>query len=521
VLLVAVVCAADGAIYDYTNVKLPPELLFFRRAGMFSVTDAPGLGAPGYGNSYIKLNLRFEREEDFGDPSFDPAAATELEVLIFDAIHYPNIGYQRPGSQKRQYCCDAKAFRKGICSKLNTLIVGASSASDTDKMMNQAVPFTPILNGSRFHLEHRYQVKTSGLYYFMLASCNPATGLVAIDGHTAWMNPYGYLPGELYGKFLFFKRMSALYLLTGGWWFSMCFRHWKDLIQLQFWITAVVFLGMLETSLKYLDFYSWNQCGLRNTGTMVAGVISSTFKRSISRILVLIVSMGYGVTKSTLGNTMPQILMLGGAYLILSSFQDIYIELSHSKLPGFFDFMLLLLLANLDVIFIFWIFKSLVVTTHQLSSRNQLIKLRVYRRFQYTLGLCVFLSIAWSCRTIFISATEDIAVGGEWATTWMNDAVWEALYFVMLLAIMVLWQPSKNAQRYAFSHEVRRTDCDIDDFDQSDRDDSYLDDEYGGQLCDEDTAHANTDKEFEMTAISQNTAEIVMLEENETQQKME
>lgn len=35
----------------------------------------------------------------------------------------------------------------------------------------------------------------------------------------------------------------------------------------------------------------------------------------------------------------------------------------------------------------------------------------------------------------------------QWATIWSYDAFWEVLYFVVLLAIMVIWRPSSDNQK--------------------------------------------------------------------------
>ena len=43
----------------------------------------------------------------------------------------------------------------------------------------------------------------------VLASCDLHTGDVTFTGQTSWLNPYGYLPGELYYFLPFFGTMAA------------------------------------------------------------------------------------------------------------------------------------------------------------------------------------------------------------------------------------------------------------------------------------------------------------------------
>lgn len=47
----------------------------------------------------------------------------------------------------------------------------------------------------------KYKVKKSGLYSLLLANCDATNAIdILVTGETKWMNPYGYLPGEIYGE---------------------------------------------------------------------------------------------------------------------------------------------------------------------------------------------------------------------------------------------------------------------------------------------------------------------------------
>ena len=43
---------------------------------------------------------------------------------------------------------------------------------------------------------------------------------------------------------------------------------------------------------------------------------------------------------------------------------------------------------------------------------------------------------------------------------WTVDALWELIYYIIFVAIAVLWAPSRNAQRYAHSMELSQLDDD-------------------------------------------------------------
>ena len=39
----------------------------------------------------------------------------------------------------------------------------------------------------------------------------------------------------------------------------------------------------------------------------------------------------------------------------------------------------------------------------------------------------------------------------DWRELWVDDAIWRLLFSMILFVIMVLWRPSANNQRFAFS----------------------------------------------------------------------
>ena len=94
------------------------------------------------------------------------------------------------------------------------------------------------------------------------------------------------------------------------------------------------------------------------------------------------------------------------------------------------------------------------------------------------------------------------ACGQEhWSSAWSVNAVWEVLYVLVLLAIAVLWAPSRHANKYAYySAQLKTFDPDEhgggdgygngDDEDDNEEDDDDIGEgdmeaEYGGSLEDD------------------------------------
>lgn len=71
----------------------------------------------------------------------------------------------------------------------------------------------------------------------------------------------------------------------------------QDLLRVQFWISAVLLLSMLEMAVSYGDLEYFNKHGERNRGLLVFAKLLYAGKNTLARIMILVVSMGYGIVK--------------------------------------------------------------------------------------------------------------------------------------------------------------------------------------------------------------------------------
>lgn len=271
--------------------------------------------------------------------------------------------------------------------------------------------------------------------------------------------------------------------------------HRDQLMPLQFWITAVLAIGMIETTLLFTHFINWNDYGVPSFGITLTGLVFGVTKRALSRVLIQLVALGYGVVRPSLGEEMNRVLYLGAAYFILSMIYTVAVNSprnSKSVDDPVYDLLSLVvfLLAIVDTTFYIWIFTSINNLMMSLASRKQGVKYVLYRNFRSVLIASLFLSCFWALygSVMFINNS-----GGEnryWRLKWTVDALWELIYFIIFLAIAVLWAPSNNAQRYAYSVELAQLEDD-EEFQEGaavpgqEGDDGEMDDEYGGRLNDD------------------------------------
>jgi len=385
-----------------------------------------------------------------------------IQVLVFHSTNLDYVGYLEPGAQQKTYCCTSALRKDGVpgCASIGHMIV---SPKATGAVWQQDVTFGA--NQTTSQLLADYQVRESGVHYLLFSSCDPSTGKVLIDGSTLWMNPYGFLPGELFHFLPFYGCMSLLYLALGVLWFILCARYWRELLRLQNCISGVIALGMVETATWYFDYVSFNSTGTRGLVPVIVGVFASTVKKTVSRLLVLVVSLGYGVVRPTLGAVGKRVVCLGVVYFVFSMILDTVSNISPiTDIAVPLRLLFILPVAFLDATFYWWIFSGLSRTLSQLSSRKQSAKLTLYRRFSHVLIMSIVLSAAWVTWQMIVIISDSL--DDRWDSLWIFDAFWHVLYAGILMAIAFLWSPNKNNLQYAYSDEILQDEDDEDDEDE-------------------------------------------------------
>ncbi|KAM5240915.1 transmembrane protein 87A isoform 1-T1 [Hipposideros larvatus] len=259
--------------------------------------------------------------------------------------------------------------------------------------------------------------------------------------------PYEYLTLEDYPLMIFFMVMCIVYVLFGVLWLAWSACYWRDLLRIQFWIGAVIFLGMLEKAVFYAEFQNIRYKGESVQGALILAELLSAVKRSLARTLVIIVSLGYGIVKPRLGVTLHKVVVAGALYLLFSGMEGVLRVTGHFAYP--LALIVYLALSAIDACIILWIFISLTQTMKLLKLRRNIVKLSLYRHFTNTLISAVAASIVFIIWTTM--KFRIVTCQSDWRELWVDDAIWRLLFSMILFVIMVLWRPSANNQRFAFS----------------------------------------------------------------------
>ncbi|KAK4746948.1 hypothetical protein SAY87_025985 [Trapa incisa] len=426
------------------------EGLFASRSYDANVDNLTSEDNPVNGKSFIRFeSITFRRTKESAESKNEMQQRTGLvEAIIVDVRDRHKIGGTYLGSNV--ICCNSNLSREGSC-KVGEVII----QEDPDEL-NGPKRIQTFFEGQSEDAKmdlRTVEINRTGMYYLYFMFCDPELKGLLVSGTTLWRNPEGYLPGKMAPLMTFYGFMSLAYLVLGLFWFIQFVKHLKDVIQLHFHITAVIALGMCEMALWYYEFTNFNVTGTRPFGITIWSVTFSAVKKTVSRLLILTVSMGYGVVRPTLGSITPKILLLGVVYFVASEALELFEHLGNvNDFSGKARLLLVLPVALLDTCFILWIFSSLSKTLEKLQSRRSVVKLELYRKFTNCLAVSVLLSIAWIGYELYYNANDPL--GELWRSAWIIPAFWILLAYLLLVVVCILWAPSSNPTRYAYSDEA-------------------------------------------------------------------
>ncbi|KAL1191693.1 hypothetical protein V5N11_025845 [Cardamine amara subsp. amara] len=392
---------------------------------------------PLKGKSFIRFDdVTFVRTIESASKQNPMQSTTGLvEAIIFEVKDRNRIGGHFLKTEA--ICCTPDLADTGSCSLGEVIINRESKDLDWPRQIKT------FFKGNKTRVSmspETVDITKTGMYYVYFVICDPALDGTRIRGRTVWKNPDGYLPGKVVPLMSFFWYMSLAYLLLGLVWFVRFVKFSKDIIQLHYHITLVIALGMCEMAVRYFEYANFNSTGMRPMDVTLWAVTFSSIKKTVSRLLLLVVSMGYGVVKPTLGGITSRVLLLGVSYFVATEALELVEHLGNVNDFSGNTMILVIPVALLDACFIVWIFSSLARTLENLQNKRNMAKLELYRNFTNALAISVLLSIAWIGLELYFNGTDPLL--GFWRMAWIVPAFWNVLSYGLLAVICTLWAPS-------------------------------------------------------------------------------
>ncbi|KAK4405057.1 Transmembrane protein 87B [Sesamum angolense] len=336
-ILVSAFLSTEASIHVYDRDP-------FREVGNAYLLSggSEGIAANGHqGRSYIRFeNITFWRSKEAAD--HQPTLVYNgglVQVIIFEADDRDNIGGSAYGGQ-RSICCTSDLAKLEGCKQGE--VIRTPSANDKNWPVVLNVYFRGNMLSTHMKKNKEINIKRTGI-----------------------MSPL----------MKFYAFMSVGYAILCAVWVFQYVRYWNDVLLLQHCITSVIALGLLEMTFWYFDYAYFNGTGTRPVGITTWVVTIGAIRRTVSRILILSVAMGYGVVRPTLGG--------------LTS-----------------------------------------------KAKRSSIKLDIYRKFSNALAVTVIASVVWIGYEVYFKATDPF--NERWQSAWIITAFWDIVAFALLCYLLPL-----------------------------------------------------------------------------------
>eukprot|EP01126_Amoeba_proteus_P063578 TRINITY_DN8773_c1_g1_i3.p1 TRINITY_DN8773_c1_g1~~TRINITY_DN8773_c1_g1_i3.p1 ORF type:complete len:475 (-),score=92.49 TRINITY_DN8773_c1_g1_i3:351-1775(-) len=308
-------------------------------------------------------------------------------------------------------------------------------------------------------IKDRYNISETGIYFLLMLACgDPSPRKIVVSGSCEWLNPYGYLPGDVYLKLPMSGVMCIMYVLVFLIYLLLVIRHKNILLKVQYVILFVIFMGVTESAAWFFYRLSNNNTGHYSVTSLFFVILIANLRRVFTYIMVLLISMGFGIVKWTLSTTRVRIGILSFMYLISSFAFQFVAELESVRkglvveglLPRLF-----LILPNvfLSVVFYYWISLSLIRTIQQLTLRQQKLKLDMYKSLLVVFALTIFMAVLLVLYQAYMLYSKEGQKyhSQTWKYFWLEEFFWEFLFFFVTTAVGVLWRPRENNTRYGYA----------------------------------------------------------------------
>ncbi|GMF77897.1 unnamed protein product [Aspergillus oryzae] len=361
---------------------------------------------------------KFVRDGDAGDS--DPL----VSLVIFEWSDEALIG--------RTVSDDADSVNDKLCEPgdIGSFILAPNASESEFTIVTQAV-----------HLNNpaaiNYPVKKTGFY------CVSTYGYSGRDYKAVveFRNAYGELPAAQIAKLPFYGGLTIVYALIG--------------------------VYVHTNILQYFEVYThWtqNRHGL-NVGAKVLMVIVAVLnagRNAFSFFLLLIVCMGYGVVKPSLGRAMIYVRILAIGHFI---FAVIYAVASLSITPdsaGPLVLLIVLPLAGTLTAFYVWTLNSLNATMKDLIDRKQKVKALMYKKLWWCIlgSIIVIFGFFFINSIAFAGRSEASFVPEHWKSRWFVLDGWLNLVYLFDIGFVAyLWRPTANNRRFAMSDELDEEDA--------------------------------------------------------------
>ncbi|CAF3406268.1 unnamed protein product [Rotaria sp. Silwood2] len=386
--------------------------------------------------------------------------SVELDVYEYSNIKVPDISPEKAVELREQFL--KQEHEQMTTNQQNNIRHSDAADQMIIKLNDEQSPLASVL---KKHTINRLRTWADGYYLIEIAQpifIDSNTPELDVDVIVSMKNHHGgYITADEYPSLVFYYVMCSIYASFAILWFTWCILYWKKLLHIQFCIGGCILIGLIEKLEIYAEYDTINRYGYKVHFDIVTAEIVSCLKRTVLRMLFIIVALGYDIVRKHLGQLKQKLIATGILYFVLATIEALLRLNTKNDETNNQVLISRIPLAIIDAIIYYWIFTGLVATKRTLRLRQNTVQLNVYRHVTNTLIVTVIASVLfmiWSLKSHFFTTCIT-----NWRDFWIDEAFCHILSSLLILVIMFLFRPSNNNQFNHFVDLFDHLDNDNDD----------------------------------------------------------
>ncbi|KAJ1916370.1 hypothetical protein H4219_003816 [Mycoemilia scoparia] len=329
---------------------------------------------------------------------------------------------------------------------------GSTRSDDEDgwaQQVTKAREFTE--NGAQVKWEANgqltinYRVNTTGFY------CVQATSEDYFTADASWINSTGELSYAEYPKIIFYGAMTIVYLIIAGVWAYFSWRVWKDILPVQNMLLGLICLMVIDMGVSNGFWSYYNRTGVTSVAWTVVMVLLDAGRNSLSFFLLLVVALGWGVLRPSLGPTMKKCIALGVFHFLAGCLYGFGVVFRPPQDNRPISIMYVLPLSIAMAVFYMWTLHALFNTIKSFESNSQSYKLAMYQRLWILFIVSLLFLIGFFSLNIInlTMLTSDAWAARQWRWRWfLSDGFFNLEYLFIFGTILFWWRPTAENRRY-------------------------------------------------------------------------
>lgn len=319
----------------------------------------------------------------------------------------------------------------------------------------------PVIKSARYPAdgkEDAQELLASGTYALVVANCAEVDEGLSLSGNIAIRSPWGYLPITHYYKESLYGALAVVNSCVALIWLVFSLRWWRQLLTFQKGMAMVALVAVLESTLWWIFFVTWNKSGVVDKVLFWVSQMASEGKIVVAMVSVLSLELLAQDTRpgesccEQADAVMPlKQHLLVTAFLVLEFNRAVN---SHFRYSLAFDVKFVLANAApaiiLGIILFVCVHMRLSSVLDELKKRHSEEKSKLVSRTLCLMLIAFMLALVMSTLQFFDpTMAQDTSL---WKYHFLvSDGVAQITFLVLLLAAMCISCPSDTLQEAAYA----------------------------------------------------------------------